>query len=114
MKMKWAALVLGTSLVLAACGGNDDASDKQPADTDRGETTTAGAGDAAKIYENKCSSCHAVNLEGGVGPNLTKVGSKLTKADIEKVIANGQGAMPKGIIQGKEASLVAEWLAKHK
>ncbi|PJN90520.1 cytochrome c551 [Bacillus sp. mrc49] len=112
MKMKWAALVLGTSLALAACGGNDDASDKQPADS--GETTTAGAGDAAKIYENKCSSCHAVNLEGGVGPNLTKVGSKLTKADIEKVIANGQGAMPKGIIQGKEASLVAEWLAKHK
>ncbi|WP_285767844.1 cytochrome c551 [Peribacillus sp. SI8-4] len=113
MKMKWAALVLGTSLALAACGGNDGASDKEPAG-ENNETTTAGAGDAARIYENKCSSCHAANLEGGVGPNLTKVGSKLTKADIEKVIANGQGAMPKGIIQGKEASMVAEWLAEHK
>ncbi|MGE7876027.1 cytochrome c551 [Peribacillus muralis] len=113
MKMKWMALVLGTSLALAACGGNDGASDKEPAG-ESSETTTAGAGDAAKIYENKCSSCHAVNLEGGVGPNLTKVGAKLTKADIEKVIANGQGAMPKEIIKGKEASMVAEWLAEHK
>ncbi|MDV7763907.1 cytochrome c551 [Peribacillus sp. CSMR9] len=112
MKMKWLALFLGTSLALAACGGNDDAADKEPAKNS--ETTTAGAGDAAKIYENKCSSCHAVNLEGGVGPNLTKVGSRLSKADIEKVIANGQGAMPKAIIQGKEASMVAEWLAEHK
>ncbi|MFK4393154.1 cytochrome C551 [Bacillus sp. AFS026049] len=114
MKMKWLALVLGTSLALAACGGNDDATDKEPA-SENNETTTAGAGDAAKIYENKCSSCHAVNLEGGVGPNLTKVGSKLSKEDIEKVIANGQsGGMPKGIIKGKEASMVAEWLAEHK
>ncbi|MGG4264112.1 cytochrome c551 [Peribacillus simplex] len=112
MKMKWLALVLGTSLALAACGGNDDAADKEPAENS--ETTTAGAGDAAKIYENKCSGCHAVNLEGGVGPNLTKVGSKLSKAEIENVIANGQGAMPKAIIKGKEASMVAEWLANHK
>ncbi|YCI76881.1 cytochrome c [Bacillus sp. R1-10] len=113
MKMKWLALVLGTSLALAACGGNDDAADKEPA-SENSETTTAGAGDAAKIYENKCSSCHAVNLEGGVGPNLTKVGSKLSKEDIEKVIANGQGGMPKGIIKGQEASMVAKWLAEHK
>ncbi|MGE7183733.1 cytochrome c551 [Peribacillus sp. NPDC006672] len=110
--MKWLALVLGTSMALAACGGNDDNADKGPAENS--ETTTAGAGDAAKIYENKCSSCHAVNLEGGVGPNLTKVGSRLSKADIEKVIVNGRDGMPKAIIQGKEASMVAEWLAEHK
>ncbi|AXN38744.1 cytochrome c551 [Peribacillus butanolivorans] len=113
MKKKWLALLMGTSLALAACGGNDDNADNEPA-SDQNETTTVDAGDAAKIYENKCSSCHAVNLEGGVGPNLTKVGSRLSKDEIEQVIAKGQGAMPKGIIQGTEASKVAEWLAEHK
>ncbi|MET3317729.1 UNVERIFIED_ORG: cytochrome c551 [Peribacillus simplex] len=113
MKKKWLALLMGTSLALAACGGNDDNADNEPAN-DQNETTTVDAGDAAKIYENKCSSCHAVNLEGGVGPNLTKVGSRLSKDEIEQVIAKGQGAMPKGIIQGTEASKVAEWLAEHK
>ena len=114
MKKKWLALLLGTSLALTACGGNDDNNaDKEPA-TDTNETTTAGAGDAAKIYENKCSSCHAVNLEGGVGPNLTEVGSRLSKDEIEQVILKGQGGMPKGVIVGDDASKVAEWLSEHK
>ena len=98
MKKKWLALILGTTLALTACGGNDeDNATKEPAEDTTNETTTAGAGDAAKIYENKCSSCHAVNLEGGVGPNLTKVGSRLSKDEIEKVIIEGQGSMPKEI-----------------
>ncbi|MGE7603981.1 cytochrome c551 [Peribacillus sp. NPDC097675] len=113
MKKKWLALLLGTSLALTACGSNDDDNaGKEPAENK--ETTTAGAGDAAKIYENKCSSCHAVNLEGGVGPNLTEVGSRLSKDEIEHVILNGQGGMPKELIVGDEASKVADWLSEHK
>lgn len=115
MKKKLLALLMGTSLVLAACGGGDDAKEK---DTDKtnngGETTTASAGDAEKLYNQKCSSCHGGNLEGGVGPALDKAGSNLSKEDIEKIIADGQGAMPAGLLKGDEASQVADWLASKK
>ncbi|MDE3840127.1 cytochrome C551 [Bacillus methanolicus] len=115
MKKKLLALLMGTSLVLAACGGGDNAEkDTSTNNGGGGETTTADAGDAQKIFNQKCSSCHGQNLEGGVGPALDKIGSKLSKEDIEKVIAEGKGAMPKGLLQGDEASSVAEWLAGKK
>ncbi|WP_163099262.1 cytochrome c551 [Peribacillus alkalitolerans] len=113
MKKKLLALLMGTSLVLAACGGNDEAD--EPKETGNGtETTTADAGDEAKLFNNKCSSCHGQNLEGGVGPALNKVGAELSQADIEKIIANGRGAMPPGLLEGAEASQVASWLAAKK
>ncbi|AND42196.1 MULTISPECIES: cytochrome c551 [Bacillales] len=117
MKKKLLALLMGTSLVLAACGGGDDAAeDKDTATNGGGETTTdtADAGDAQKLYEQKCSSCHGANLEGGVGPALDKIGASLSQEDIENTIANGKGAMPKGLLQGEEASAVASWLAGKK
>ncbi|MDZ5471989.1 cytochrome c [Bacillus sp. 31A1R] len=111
MKKKLLALLMGTSLVLAACGGGGD----EAADGGGGsEETTASAGNAEKLYNNKCSSCHGADLAGGVGPNITKVGSKLAKEDIENIIIKGQGAMPGGLLQGGEASEVAEWLAAKK
>jgi len=108
LKKKLLALLMGTSLVLAACGGGGDEA------TDGGggsEETTASAGNAEKLYNNKCSSCHGADLAGGVGPNLTKVGANLAKEDIENIIIKGQGAMPGGQLQGEDASEVAEWLA---
>lgn len=113
MKKKLLALLMGTSLVLAACGGGDDAKETDKG-TKTGGETTASAGDAEKLYNQKCSSCHGGNLEGGVGPALEKAGSKLSKEDIENIIANGQGAMPQGLLKGDEASQVAEWLAGKK
>lgn len=113
MKKKLLALLMGTSLVLAACGGGDKAEEKK--DTSKGGTTeTASAGDAEKIFNQKCSSCHGQNLEGGVGPKLSDVGARLDKAGIEKVIAKGQGAMPPKLLEGDDASKVAEWLAAKK
>ncbi|MFD0050228.1 cytochrome c551 [Actinomycetes bacterium NPDC127524] len=106
MKKKLFALLAGTSIVLAACGGGNDSS--------KNDTSSAGAGDAAKIFENKCSACHGQNLEGAVGPNLTKIGSKLTTDQIKKTIANGKGNMPAELITGKDADKVAEWLSKKK
>ncbi|PLS17913.1 cytochrome C551 [Bacillus sp. M6-12] len=117
MKKKLLALLMGTSLVLAACGG-DDSADKEPAEDKGSETTTetsdAGDGNEAKIFENKCASCHGMNLEGGVGPKLADAGSRLSKEDIEKIIAEGKGAMPPGLLEGEEASSVAAWLAAKK
>jgi cytochrome c551 len=114
VKKKLLALLMGTSLVLAACGGGDDAANEKTTNAGGGETTTADGGDAQKFFNQKCSSCHGQNLEGGAGPALNKIGSKLSKEDIEKIIADGQGGMPKGLLQGEEASSVAEWLAGKK
>ncbi|MEH7125698.1 cytochrome c [Bacillus sp. JJ1532] len=119
MKKKLLALLMGTSLVLAACGGGgDNATEKEDTGTtgttNGGETTTAGDGDAQKLYDQKCSSCHGANLEGTVGPKLSNVGASLSKEDIENIIANGQGAMPAGLLKGDEATQVADWLAAKK
>ncbi|GAM11978.1 cytochrome c551 [Mesobacillus selenatarsenatis] len=103
MKKKLLALLMGTSLVLAACGGGDEA----------GGGDTAGA-DPEKLYNQKCSSCHGGDLEGGAGPKLSDVGSRLSQEEIESVIANGQGSMPPKMLEGEEASAVAEWLANKK
>ncbi|SFB21678.1 MULTISPECIES: cytochrome c551 [unclassified Bacillus (in: firmicutes)] len=100
MKKKLIALLMGTSLVLAACGGGDN---------DSKSTDTAAGGDGQKLFEQKCSACHGVDLAGGVGPKLK--GTSLSKEEIENIIHNGRGAMPKGLLEGEDASKVAEWVS---
>ncbi|MGG3467887.1 cytochrome c551 [Neobacillus pocheonensis] len=106
MKKKLLTLLLGTSMVmgLAACGGgSDDAKD------------TASGGEAAKIFDQKCSSCHGGDLKGGMGPNLTKVGSKYSKDEILDILKNGKsGGMPANVVEGDDAETVAAWLADKK
>lgn len=67
-----------------------------------------------KIFDQKCSSCHGGDLTGGMGPNLTKVGSKYSKDEILNIIKNGKGQMPANVITGDDANQVAEWLAAKK
>ncbi|WP_040204188.1 cytochrome c551 [Neobacillus jeddahensis] len=113
MKKKLLTLLLGTSLVmgLAACGGGDDES----ADKDNGGTETAQSGDAQKIYDQKCSSCHGGDLKGAVGPDLTKVGSRYSKDEILDILKNGKsGGMPAGLVSGDDADSIADWLAAKK
>jgi cytochrome c551 len=102
MKKKLLALLMGTSLILAACGGGGD---------DKG-TDTASSGDGQKLFEQKCSGCHGVDLAGGAGPKLK--GTSLSKDEIVKTIENGKGngAMPAGLIKGDDASKVADWIKK--
>lgn len=73
-----------------------------------GETTT----DAESIYASSCASCHGADLTGGVGPDLTTVGSKLSKEEIEDIINNGIGSMPPGLVGPEEATVLAEWLSE--
>ncbi|WP_445613085.1 cytochrome c551 [Geobacillus sp. YF-1] len=109
MKWKWAALFLGVSLALAACGGGDNAGNN---------TGSSGGGDTAasaeQIFKQNCASCHGQDLSGGAGPNLQKVGSKYSKDQIKDIIAKGRGIMPGRLIKGEEADKVAEWLAAKK
>ncbi|ASS98212.1 MULTISPECIES: cytochrome c551 [Geobacillus] len=111
MKWKLAAMFLGVSLALAACGGGgDNAGEKNGGGNGGGDTAAA----AEQIFKQNCASCHGQDLSGGVGPNLQKVGSKYSKDQIKEIIANGRGAMPAGIIKGEDADKVAEWLASKK
>ncbi|QRG67214.1 YqzM family protein [Brevibacillus choshinensis] len=86
-----------------------------------GEEAAGGAGaptaniDAAAIFKQNCSSCHGQNLEGIVGPNLTKIGAQLSKDDIAKIIKEGKGGMPPGMLKKQpEIQAVAQWLSEHK
>ena len=67
---------------------------------------------AAKIYEQKCSSCHGDTLEGKIGPELTTVGDRLSLQEIEAIINDGAPAMPGDLIAEDEAKKVADWLIK--
>jgi cytochrome c551 len=117
VKKKLLTMLMGTALVmgLAACGGGNDKGTDTGTNkgTDKG-TDTASSDAGAKIFDQKCSSCHGGDLTGGMGPNLTKVGSKYSKADILNIIQNGKGQMPAKVVTGDDANQVAEWLAGHK
>jgi cytochrome c551 len=103
MKVKLSALLLGTSIILAACGGGEEEA--------TGETTTA---DAETITQQSCIGCHGQNLGGGSAPPLTEVGAKYSKDEIKDIIINGQGGMPRGLLDDEKAEVVAQWLAEKK
>ncbi|WML54725.1 cytochrome c [Neobacillus sp. PS3-12] len=107
MKRKLLTLIMGATVVmgLAACGGGSSS-----------KSTDTASADPQKIVNQKCSSCHGDQLQGVVGPNLQKIGSKYSKAEILDIIKNGKGGgkMPAGLISGNDADKVAEWLAAKK
>lgn len=66
-------------------------------------------------YLNNCASCHGQNLEGGLGPSLQKIGSKLSKEEIEEIIKNGKNGMPsQPQVSDQARSKLSEWLAEKK
>ena len=111
--------------LLAACGGGEKAAPapapapaKQetpaPAATPAPAGNTANASAAENSYKQSCAACHGVDLKGAVGPDLTKIGSKMSKDQILAQINNGKGAMPPGLLKGADADAVATWLAAKK
>lgn len=114
MNKKVLTLLMGIFLVvgLAACGGGSKSDSSQGTS---GGTDTASAGDAPKIFSQHCATCHGDNLQGGMGPNLQKIGSQLSKDQILGILKNGKpGGMPAGLITGSDADKVAAWLASKK
>lgn len=110
MKKAWLALLLGSALVLGACGGGDDT-----ADGGSNGDTTADASKGEELVKKNCTSCHGGNLEGmGNTPALNDVGSRLSEEEILDIINNGRNAMPKGLLSGEDAEVAAAWLAQQK
>lgn len=114
MKRKLFAFLMGSALVfgLAACGGDDNAGEDTGTDNGNGGATTAANGE--EVFKQNCAACHGQDLTGGVGPNLTDVGSRLSQDEIEGIIENGKGAMRAGIVEGADKEAVASWLAEKK
>jgi len=80
-----------------------------------GGATAPATIDAAAVFKANCASCHGQNLEGIAGPNLTKVGATHDAAAIAKIIKEGKGGMPPGMLKkAEEIKAVSEWLAEKK
>ena len=102
MKKVLFTLVFGTTIFLAACGGND-------------EKATDGELDGEKLVMKSCIVCHGGDLGGqGNTPAIADAGSHYTEEEILNIIENGKGGMPAGVLKGDEAKAAAEWLATQK
>ncbi|QGQ96478.1 cytochrome c [Paenibacillus psychroresistens] len=67
---------------------------------------------AQTVFKQNCVSCHGVDLAGGFGPNLQKVGAHLNQQQIVTTITNGKGGMPafKEKLKPEEIDALAIWL----
>jgi cytochrome c551 len=74
------------------------------------------AEEAKVLYNNFCISCHGGNLTEVKGPNLEKVGERLTEDQIFKQIQKGGNGMPAFKVSMKEEDIrtLARWLAAKK
>lgn len=116
MNKKFLTLLLGAGLVLGACGGGDE---DAGGDTDTGGSGgNGGGGDttahAEEVLNQSCISCHGQNLEGGLGPALNDVGSRMSEDEIRDIIVNGKGQMPPNLISGEDLDAVVQYLSEQK
>lgn len=76
--------------------------------------------EAVRLYQNGCITCHGNNLQGGIGPNLQHVGSRMTLSAIIHRIEVGAGPMPPygakndAILTPSQIHTLAVWLASKK
>ncbi|MCM3568684.1 cytochrome c551 [Neobacillus mesonae] len=121
-KMLYGVICCMFLLSLTACGGGNDKDTTQDNDTTTEQTdkteekapATNTAADGEKVFQGTCAACHGGDLKGGVGPNLTKIGSTHSKDDILNIIHKGQGQMPPQNLSDADADAVATWLAAKK
>jgi mono/diheme cytochrome c family protein len=97
---------------------------KGGSDASNGSSVPASERQGMQLFQINCGACHtlaAAGTDGLVGPNLDELlGTGPKSADAVKgnqsrvlsAIENGiEGRMPKGILQGGQAKLVAQFVA---
>jgi cytochrome c6 len=92
-------------------GESGDGTEKVPASFEEGK----------ELFAVNCGTCHTLEkagADGVVGPNLDDLlGTGTPEANQQRVmnaIENGiKGRMPKGILQGPDAKLVADFVAQY-
>lgn len=103
-----AVALIGSLMITAACGKDNNAGSAKP-------TAPDGPSDTLALYRSNCISCHGGGLEGMMGPatDLRSVGSRLTEAQIAAQIENGGDRMPalKDRLTAQEIDKLASWLA---
>lgn len=115
MKKSLACLIILLTFSLAACGKSSTPSPSATPGAGAGQGAVSTV-DTQSIYKQNCMSCHGNNMEGGVGPNLQKVGSKYNKDQIVTLLTNGKGGMPsfKNKLSNDEIVSLADWLSTKK
>jgi mono/diheme cytochrome c family protein len=108
-----AVVVFGVGIPVAVgiAGGEQDK------DGPKGVNLTASESNGRKIFAQSCVQCHTLEAANGiqtVGPNLDvlRPPKALTLDAIKEGRARGQGQMPSGLVDGKEAEDVAAFIAK--
>ncbi|SHE95837.1 cytochrome c551/cytochrome c550 [Seinonella peptonophila] len=104
-------LLTVTALIIVIAGCQSQTNQQ----SQKTETTQEVSQAPDQIFSNNCSSCHGMTLEGGMGPNLQKIGSKLKKEQIADIIKNGKNSMPsQPQISDQARDKLADWLAQKK
>lgn len=100
MKKSLLTLVFGSAIFLAACGGDDSASNGETAEID-----------GKSVVQQSCATCHGGQLQGGNAPALNQLGAKYSEEEILDIILNGKDRMPPGVVKGEKAEAAAEYLS---
>jgi cytochrome c550 len=72
---------------------------------------------AEEVYQANCISCHGDQLQGGFGPELATVGSRLSPEELADKILNGVGnRMPafRDQLGQEQISHLVKWLSEQK
>jgi cytochrome c2 len=109
-----AAASLGAALVLTACGGGEETTGREGADTNNGK----------ELFIEKCGSCHTLSdagTQGRVGPNLDNAFGYPRRQGFDETtfyditlqqIDLAAPPMPADLVKGQDAVDVAAYVAR--
>ncbi|WP_202080738.1 c-type cytochrome [Caldalkalibacillus salinus] len=94
---------------------DDPATEPDEATEDEQPDEEAGQGDqdaelvaaGEEVVHQSCIGCHGENLEGNMGPTLHGVSKKYSEEELNDILVNGIGQMPKGTAGGEEEAVIA-------
>lgn len=109
------ACCLGVGLLLFNLPGKEESVADKPPSVEIPDTP-ADASAAEDLYKANCVGCHGDQMQGGMGPNLQKVGGTLSKDKIYNQILKGGGGMPAFQEQLSDDQIIniASWLSTKK